>query len=98
MGVVVSHSMPLGFFIAEMEVRRLYESVGMFAVVVTLVGVGLLSQLSSYRASVEEAVKDDKLTEQQARWRIRIINHWFPGVVIIGLWMLAVAALGIWQG
>lgn len=55
------------------------------AAVITLFGVRLCWQAPHYRMSVEERAKDGKLTEEQARRRIRHSRWVGPVIVFVGI-------------
>jgi hypothetical protein len=63
------------------------------AVVITLLGVRLCWRAPRYRMSVEEHAKDGKLTEEQARRKIRFMDWFGPAVTIVGCALLALAIL-----
>jgi len=63
------------------------------ATVITLVGTRLSWGAPRYRMSIEERAKDGKLTEDQARRRIRTMDLTGPTVIVLGVALLAYALL-----
>ena len=60
-----------------------------------LLGLWLNWRRQSLLADIEEAVKNNKLTEEQAWRRTRWVNRAGPLVVFVGLGLLLAALLGI---
>ena len=69
------------------------EAMIIVATVITLVGTRLSWGATRYRMSVEERAKDGKLTEEQARRRIRTMDASGPTVIVVGVALLAYALL-----
>jgi Na+/melibiose symporter-like transporter len=61
------------------------------AVVLTLIGLVLHTYQFRHRISMEERVKDSKLTEAEARRQIRFYQVLAPAVTMIGIALLALA-------
>lgn len=59
------------------------------ATLVILVGMWLCWGSPRYRMSLEERLKDGKITEQQARWRISQSQWLGPVVTTLGVCWLA---------
>lgn len=69
------------------------EAMIIVATVITLVGTRLSWGASRYRMSIEERAKDGKLTEDQARRRIRTMDVSGPMVIVLGVTLLVYALL-----
>jgi hypothetical protein len=59
------------------------------AAVVTVVGMWICWEAPRYRMSLEEQVKDGKISEEQARWRIGHSQWLGPVVTSLGVCCLA---------
>lgn len=58
------------------------------AMVLTFAGMVLHWQLPRQRMSMEERMKDGKLTEMQARRRLRIFHWCAPAITLMGIFLL----------
>jgi len=68
---------------------RVFDEMGVgAAILLTMVGMALHWRLPTVRMSAEEHVKDGKLTEQQARRRIRFYARCAPLATILGVGVL----------
>ncbi len=65
------------------------------AVLLTMGGVALHMYRSRHRMSVEERVKDSKMTETEARRQIRFYERCAPAVTALGVALLALAILDL---
>jgi hypothetical protein len=73
----------------EMAVLPVSEEMGLgIAVVLTFLGMALHWQLPRQRMAAEEEMKDGKLTEGQAKRRIRILAICAPTATICGVVLL----------
>lgn len=57
-------------------------------VILTMAGLLLQLQVAHERMSAEEAVKDGRLTEAQAIWRVRLFALGAPVFTVLGAMML----------
>lgn len=78
----------------ESESAGMREAVACFAGIVTLAGVGFCWNASHSRMSIEERAKDGKLTEEEARLKIRIADWRGPVLTVVGVGLLVFALLG----
>lgn len=63
-------------------------------VALTLVGIYLRWRWPEYRMTTEERLKERRLTEPQAQWRLRLMRFGGPFVVLIAA---ALFALVFWS-
>jgi hypothetical protein len=70
-----------------------HHSLGVVAIVITSIGMWLQWRLAAHRENAEEAVKDGKLTELQARRRIQLFGICSPAITVIGVALLLVLAM-----
>lgn len=92
---MVPKQRPRDVTVRAMLPSHLYESAGFAAVAFMLVGLWLNWRRHSLLADIEEAVKNNKLTEEQAWRRTRWLNRAGPLVVFIGVALLVAALWGI---
>lgn len=81
--------------LAEAKPLLLDEIGVVVAVLLTLVGVALHLYRPRHRMSVEERVKDAKMTEDEARRQIRFYDRCAPAVSALGVALLALAILDL---
>ena len=65
-----------------------HELLALVAILIVAAGIWLRWRLSAYCSDAEEGVKDKKITPEQARRRIFIINWGVPFVTMLGLLLL----------
>ena len=69
----------------------IFDEVGVTAaIVLTLIGVTLHWYQPSHRMSLEERVKDGKITADEARRQILFYNRFAPVATLLGVAVLAV--------
>jgi hypothetical protein len=74
----------------------LLDEVGIaVAVMLTLVGLGLHLYRQRHQISVEERVKDAKMTEDQARRQMRFFSFCAPAATSLGMALLALAIIDL---
>lgn len=78
----------LAIVLAQAEIDLFDELSIAGAVMLTLIGLALHLHQQRHRMSMEERVKDSKLTEEEARRRIRFYGIWAPTVTLIGAALL----------
>jgi hypothetical protein len=61
------------------------------AVILTIVGIALHLYRARHQMSVEERVKDSRMTEEEARRQIEFLRLWAPLVTLLGVVLLALA-------
>jgi hypothetical protein len=61
------------------------------AVLLTIAGIALHLYRHGHRMSVEERVKDSRMTEEEARRQIEFLRLWAPLVTLLGVALLALA-------
>lgn len=80
--------------VAEIAALPMSEEVGLgIAVALTFIGMALHWQLPRQRMSAEENMKDGKLTEDQAKRRIRLLAICAPAATISGVLLLLAVLL-----
>lgn len=79
--------------LAQTQALILDEMGVVVAVLITLTGIVLQFYGARHRMSVEERVKDSKMTEDEARRQIRFYSYCAPIVTLIGATLLVVAIL-----
>lgn len=79
--------------LAQAQALILDEVGVVIAVLITLTGIVLQFYGARHRMSVEERVKDSKMTEDEARRQIRFYSYCAPIVTLIGATLLVVAIL-----
>lgn len=79
----------LAVFFAQSQLELFDELSIAVAVALTLIGLALHLYQHRHRMSMEERVKDNKLTEEEARRRIRFYSIWAPAVTLIGVALLS---------
>ncbi len=84
------------FIFAGIFGKRFYEIAALFASIVTLIGVRLRWRLAWHFSEAEEAAKNDKITPEQARHRIRFLTWFCPSLIVTGLSLFLVAAVEIY--
>jgi hypothetical protein len=79
------------FFLAQASSPLLDElSVG-GAILLTIAGIALHLYRPGHRMSVEERVKDSRITEAEARRQIQFLRLWAPMVTVLGTALLCLA-------
>lgn len=73
------------------------EWLALVGLVVTLAGVWLQWNLQWKRSDAEEAVKDGKLSAEAANRRIRWLGVLGPGICVVGMLMLVLAAVRLFR-
>lgn len=63
------------------------------AVVLTVMGVTMHICQSRHRMSVEERIKDRKLSEREGRWHLKLYNTFAPGTSALGILLLVLVSL-----
>lgn len=61
------------------------------AVLLTIAGIALHLYRPVHRMSVEERVKDSRITEEEARRQIEFLRLWAPLVTLLGVAVLSLA-------
>lgn len=75
--------------VAAQATFRVFDEMGVgAAILLTMVGVALHWRLPGLRMSAEEHVKDGKMTEGEARRRVRFYSRCAPIVTLIGVSVL----------
>ena len=74
--------------VAQMPSQRFDELGVALAVVLTLAGFALHLYLPRHQISVEERVKDSKMTEAEARWQMQFYRRCAPVVTLLGVGLL----------
>ena len=83
--------------IGTIATQRLFEIIGLVGVLKIVTGTWLNWKIMWLRSDAEEAVKDGKLTEKAARARIHFFGWFFPGLIVAGIGLLALAMYGLSQ-
>ncbi len=78
-------------FLAQASTPLLDELSVAAAVLLTIAGIALHLYRPGHRMSVEERVKDSRITEEEARRQIEFLRLWAPLVTLLGVAMLALA-------
>ena len=81
--------------LAQTQALILGEVGVVVAVLITLTGIVLQLYGARHRMSVEERVKDSKMTEDEARRQIKFYSYCAPIVTLIGVTLLVVAILDL---
>ncbi len=68
-----------------------HELLALAAILMIAAGTWLRWRLAAYCSDAEEDAKDKKITPEEARRRIRLINWSVPALTILGLVLLAEA-------
>lgn len=71
---------------------RLFDELGVAgAILLTMAGLGLHLYRANHRMTVEERVKDSRMTEAEARRQMKFYALWAPVVTVLGVVLLSLA-------
>jgi hypothetical protein len=83
--------------IPQIAPARLFEVVGALGVLKILIGMWLNWRMNLIRSDLEEAAKDNEISEQTAERRIVFFNWFAPTLTVMGIVLLIVAIIGLWE-
>jgi len=84
--------------IPQIAPARLFEVVGALGILKILIGMWLNWRLNLIRSDLEEAAKDNEISEETAERRITFFNWFAPGLTVMGIVLLFIAIAGLWEG
>lgn len=84
-------------FLAQASTPLLDELSLLGAVLLTIAGIVLHLYRPGHRMSVEERVKDSRMTEDEARRQIEFLRLWAPLVTLLGVALLALAVYDLME-
>jgi|GEM_PF-2670434 len=76
---------------AQVTTLKFDEISLVLAILLTMTGLALQLYLPRHEMTVEERVKDSKLTETEARRQVRFYRRMAPTVTLIGVGLLGLA-------
>jgi hypothetical protein len=88
---------PLIHFFAQVSSPMFDELTVSGAILLTMAGLGLHLYQPRHQMSVEERVKDSKMSEDEARRQMRFYRMCAPAVTLIGVMLLSLAIFDMSQ-